>query len=262
MPRGALTIVGTGIQLGTQITAESRAVLEQADEVLYLLADPVMMDWVERLNPNARSLHTSYEAGTERTRTYEAIVEQILQSLRKGGNVCAAFYGHPGVFVDPAHAAIRRARAEGFEAKMLPAVSAQDCLFADLGVDPAGGCQMYEATDFFLRKRSADPSAALILWQIGTFGNVTYVPEGDTSRIPVLVGYLRKVYPADHEVVLYEASPYPVCDAFVERVRLSELPELEISPMVTLYVPPIERGDIDREMAARLDLERGATGTQ
>jgi hypothetical protein len=34
---------------------------------------------------------------------------------------------------------------------MLPAVSAEDCLFADLGVDPgAAGCQSHEAADFLI----------------------------------------------------------------------------------------------------------------
>src|SRR2546429_6584747 len=45
----------------------------------------------------------------------------------------------------------RQAREEGFEAEMLPAVSAEDCLFADLGVDPGDeGCQSFEATSFLL----------------------------------------------------------------------------------------------------------------
>lgn len=41
------------------------------------------------------------------------MIERILQSVRSGGMTCAIFYGHPGVFVYPAHEAIRRARAEG-----------------------------------------------------------------------------------------------------------------------------------------------------
>ena len=65
------------------------------------------------------------------------MAEAILEPVRAGKRVCAAFYGHPGVFVLPSHDAISRARAEGFEATMLPGVSAEDCLVADLGVDPA-----------------------------------------------------------------------------------------------------------------------------
>src|SRR5437773_2103233 len=75
--------------------------------------------------------------GKPRRETYAEMVEELLAPVRAGHNVCAAFYGHPGVFVNPGHEAIRRARAEGFPARMLPAVSALDCLVADLGIDPA-----------------------------------------------------------------------------------------------------------------------------
>jgi uncharacterized protein YabN with tetrapyrrole methylase and pyrophosphatase domain len=251
--RGSLTVVGTGIQLGTQITAEARASIERADELLYLVADLPAMQWLESLNPKARSLHTHYEPGRDRKVTYAAMVEEILERVRSGAHVCAAFYGHPGMFVDPSHEAIRRARAEGFSARMLPAISAEACLLADLGVDPAHvGWQSYEATDFLLRKRRVDPSAALILWQIDVVGNLGYAPGPDTSRLGVLVEYLRGDYPADHEIVLYEASPYLGCAPVVERVRLCELTSVELSPMTTLYVPPADERPPDREMLERL----------
>jgi uncharacterized protein YabN with tetrapyrrole methylase and pyrophosphatase domain len=255
---GSLTVVGTGIQLGTHLTAEARACLAAADEVLYLVADPTVMSLLERLNPNARSLHTHYEPGQSRRHAYAAITEDILERVRAGASVCAAFYGHPGVFVRPSHEAIARARAEGFPARMLPAVSAEDCLFADLGVDPGRtGCQSYEATDFMLRKRKIDVSAALILWQVGVVGNLAYAPGGDTSHVGVLVERLLGDYPADHETVLYEASLYPVCDPVTVRVPLSELADAEISPMSTLYVPPGEVRPLNPEVAARFGIAIG-----
>ena len=65
----------------------------------------------------------------------------MLQEVRLGKVVVGVFYGHPGIFVAPSHRAISIARAEGYEAKMLPAVSAEDSLYADLGVDPSRcGC--------------------------------------------------------------------------------------------------------------------------
>jgi uncharacterized protein YabN with tetrapyrrole methylase and pyrophosphatase domain len=254
--RGSLTVVGTGIQLGTQLTAEARACLAGADEVLYLVADPPVMSLIERLNSSARSLHTHYEPGKSRMRAYAAITEEILGRVRAGASVCVAFYGHPGVFVRPSHEAIARARAEGYPARMLPAVSAEDCLFADLGVDPGrSGCQSYEATDFLLRKRKIDVSAALILWQVGVVGNLAYAPEGDTSHVEVLVERLQNEYPAEHGMVLYEASLYPVCDPTITHVRLADLARAEISPMGTLYVPPAHERPPDPEMAARLGIE-------
>jgi uncharacterized protein YabN with tetrapyrrole methylase and pyrophosphatase domain len=240
--RGSVTVVGLGIQVPAHVTAETRAAIERADEVFCLLADPVAISWLESVNPRVRALHGLYEPGKERRQTYDAVVEAVLARVRRGRSVCVAFYGHPGVFVDPSHEMIRQARRDGFDARMLPAVSAEDCLFAELGVDPGrAGCQSYEATDFLLRERRVDPSAALILWQIGVVGNLTFVPEGDMSRLPVLVEYLGRYYPPQHDVVLYEASVYPVCDPLIRRVKLAELPDADISPIATLYVPPMSR---------------------
>jgi hypothetical protein len=219
--------------------------------VLYLVADPAVMSLLERLNPNARSLHTYYEVGEDRRRAYAAITEHILERVRAGASVCAAFYGHPGAFVRPSHDAVALARSEGFPARMLPAVSAEDCLFADLGVDPGRtGCQSYEATDFLLRDRRIDVSAALILWQVGVIGNLAYAPEGDTSQVAVLVERLLRDYPADHGIVLYEASLYPVCDPVIEHIPLCELADADISPMSTLYLPPAEVRPPNPQVAA------------
>ncbi len=237
------------------MTAEARAALVTADEVLYLVSDIVAVRSIERFNSNTRSLQEHYQPGRPRDETYDAIAEEIVAAVRRGGNVCVAFYGHPGVFAQPAHDAVRRARAEGFSARMLPAVSAEDCLFADLGVDPgATGCQSYEATDFLMRRRTIDPSAALILWQIGVVGNLTYAPHGDASRLPVLADCLSRLYSPSHEVVLYEASPFPMCRPIVQRLPLADVCDADVSPATTLYVPPAKDREIDREMVARLGL--------
>lgn len=225
------------------VTAETRSCLESADEVLHLAADPVADLWIARLNPRSRSLSGLYEPGRERREMYAAIVEAVLARLRQGGQIGFALYGHPGVFAGPGHEAIRRARSEGFTARMLPAVSAEDCLFADLGVDPgASGCQSYDATDLLIRKRELDPSAALILWQVAIVGTFDYVPDGDLSRLPRLIDYLERFYPPDHEVVCYAASPYPIAEPIIRRVQLSELAHVALPRLSLLYVPPaVER---------------------
>src|SRR3546814_8782204 len=77
------------------------------------------------------------------------MVAAMLAEVRAGRRVCGAFYGHPGVFARVPHKAIAQARAEGFEAHMEAGVSAEDCLYADLGIDPGEvGCQHYEASQF------------------------------------------------------------------------------------------------------------------
>jgi uncharacterized protein YabN with tetrapyrrole methylase and pyrophosphatase domain len=238
----SLTVVGVGIQVPAHVTAEGRASLEQADEVLFLVAEPVAEGWIESVNPRSRSLAPFFEPGRDRSEGYAAIVDEILVRLRHGRDVCLALYGHPGVYATPSHEAIRRARAEGFAARMLPAVSAEDCLFADLGVDPGdAGCQSYEATDLVRHRRRIDSSASLILWQTAIFGNRLYTPAGDASRLPRLVEYLVRYYPPDHEVTCYAASPYPVVKPIVERFPLAMLASAPIPRLSLLFIPPATR---------------------
>ena len=47
------------------------------------------------------------------------------------------------------------------------------------------------------------------------------------------------------------------CDPIIGEVRLSELAAAAISPMATLYVPPAEERDPDRELAARFGIPVG-----
>jgi precorrin-3B methylase len=70
MPSGSLTVVGTGIQLGTHLTREATLLLEKADIVLCVVAEPAMQSVLERLNPETRSLHDLYELGENRGEAY------------------------------------------------------------------------------------------------------------------------------------------------------------------------------------------------
>lgn len=254
---GSLAVVGTGIQLVVHVTHETRSELEDADELLFVVADPAVSAWLRRLNPRARSLASLYRPGRRRREIYAEMVEEILAPVRGGARVCAAFYGHPGVFVSPSHEAVRRAREEGYPARMLPAISAEDCLVADLGVNPGDrGFQSYEATEFLLRRHVVDPTAALLLWQIEVIGLVDFEPEPSARGLRVLAEHLLGIYPPDHEVVVYAASLYPITGPVVDRLPLSRLAEFELVPMATLYVPPLPAPPPDPELLERLGMRR------
>jgi uncharacterized protein YabN with tetrapyrrole methylase and pyrophosphatase domain len=230
--------------------------IKGADVVFVLVTEPVMLAAIEQLNPETRPLQGHYVLGQSRADAYEAMVVEILTHVRQGMKVCAAFYGHPGVFVAPSHEAVRRAREEGFRARMLPGVSAEDCLYADLGVDPARfGCQCYEATDFLVHRRQVDTTATLVLWQIGTVGSSAAAEEATPSGLGVLLEVLLELYPSDHEVVVYEASPYPGFDPMIRRLPLSTLDPEQVTAMSTLYVPPAKAAELDVTMVDRLGLQ-------
>jgi Tetrapyrrole (Corrin/Porphyrin) Methylases len=237
---GSLVVVGTGIRLGAHATLETVTAIQSAQRVFFLVTEPATEEWIRRLNPACESLEDLYVEGKSRQKTYLEMTDRILEAVSSGLHVCAAFYGHPAVFVDATHRAIQHARAEGYPARMLPGISAEDCLFADLGVNPGdNGCQTFEATDFLASRRRFDPTSELILYQVGVLGEPS-VKRGmkcRPERLKVLTKSLCRHYPASHLVFLYEASPFPTVGSSVMKMRLGKLPQVDVPPMATLYVP-------------------------
>jgi uncharacterized protein YabN with tetrapyrrole methylase and pyrophosphatase domain len=248
---GGLIVVGTGIRAIAQITTEATSAIRDCDQVFFLVQDSLSENHLRQLNHRAESLVELYEAGLNRKETYRRIVNRILDSVRSGLEVCAAFYGHPGVFAEPGHSAVRAARAEGFPAEMLPGVSAEDCMFADLGVDPGqGGCQSFEATDFLIRDRTFDASSHLVLWQAGAIGVSDFrrTDSWNPGALSILAGTLAQRYGSDHEVTLYEAASYPTETHSAIQVPIGKLAQATVTLASTIYVPPIE----DRPVNDRL----------
>jgi hypothetical protein len=250
-------VVGTGFLVAGQVTPETFAAMRAADELFFLVAEPATRLWLEGQFPAAKSLHDVFWDGRSRQDAYDEIVERLLVPVMRGKDVCAAFYGHPGVFVHSSHEAVRRARAAGFPARMLPGVSAEDCLFADLEVDPAGyGCQSFEATDFLIRDRPFDPHSSLILWQIGALGVTTYHLQDlwNAGGLNILAEVLCRQYPSNHPAVIYEATHYPVCEPIIQRTTIAEIPRGQVNTHSTLWIPPIARAALDAGMARQLGL--------
>jgi len=123
---------------------------------------------------------------------------------------------------------------------MLPGISSEDCLFADLGVDPGiYGCQSFEATDFLVNRRQIDPRSSVVLWQIGVLGDSTYKTQGyDTSSMPLLIESLLGWYPPHHLVYLYEAAIFTGCEPCIMPVTIPQLASVAMSAGFTLYIPP------------------------
>ena len=96
----------------------------------------------------------------------------------------------------------------------------------------------------------------MIIWQLGSVGNFTYSNNGryDVKGFKRVIDRLLEQYPADHEVIVYEASIYPTCDAVIKRVPLSLLSEDMVTGRSTLYVPPKGRKQCDEVIMRELDV--------
>ena len=263
MKKGSLVIVGTGILTPAHLSQESINRIETADIVHALVPDALGLSTIKKLNSKIKNLADLYydpktdKNGANRLEAYNLMVESILTDVRAGLRVCAIFYGHPGVFVYPSHVSIEKAKEEGFDAKMLPAISAEDCLFADLGVDPgAMGCQAYEASQFMFYKHQINVHAALILWQIGVVGDVTFTKlEPAEHGLEMLTERLLDYYPKSHKVKLYEATTLPIVSPRIEELLVSDLVGAKINTITTLYVPPLAPPELDKKFSKKWHID-------
>jgi Tetrapyrrole (Corrin/Porphyrin) Methylases len=217
---GTLVIGGSGISAIGQFTLETQAYLAWADSVFFCVSDPATERWILDARPDAVDLYSLYDNDKHRRITYVQMAEKLLQNLRQGLNVLGIFYGHPGIFVNPSHRAIAIAREEGHSAYMLPGVSALDCLFADLGVDPSKyGMQIVEATDLILRRRPLLTDSSVIILQVGAVGDSGFNFSGFTNtKLPVLIDFLKDAYGESHEIYSYVASQYPSAPPQIDRL--------------------------------------------
>ncbi len=241
--------------LGSHLTPLARSHIEQADVVFAAVSDGIVEKWIEGMHQDVRSLQPFYAPGKSRTRTYREMVAAIMAEVRAGKKVCAAFYGHPGVFAWAPHESIRIARREGYPAVMEPGISAEDCLYADLGIDPGTvGCQHHEASQLLYYKRRIDPSAYLVVWQAGSVGIQTGLSVDKSSPyLQLLVDRLAEDYPLTHKLTVYRAATLPIDAPRIERVALGKLAKTRIEPPDTLVIPPAQKLVPNTKMLRRLE---------
>jgi len=238
-PAADLIVVGTGIKFWSHMTLEALAVIESADKVFHSVSDVMTQKWLAELNPAAEAL-PGYLPDRNRRETYERWIEIVLASVRAGLRTCATFYGHPGMLVYFSREAIRRARAEGFRATMLPGISTEACMIADLLADPGPtGWQSYTAPVFLRRRPRFDTGTPLVLWQLRVATRPGPPEELDRGGLRALVTALLEHYAAAHEVVVYEASTNPAREPIVHRLPLGRLAEVRFRASATLYVPAV-----------------------
>ncbi len=249
---GTLTVVGTGIMFPSQMTFQAADAIRAADVTLFNVGNHALaVDWIRDNAKLAVDLYDYYDHGKSRQHTYEQMVEAILDELRAGKNVVAAFYGHPGVFVGPGFDAIKQARKEDFEAYMLPGVSAVDCMFADLEFDPAPyGCTMVEASDYVLMERDYDSRMPLIVWQAGVVGDISFNAKGHATSESedMLKRRLLRDYPKDHPIITYVAATLPGMQSKTRNATIGTLEDLRLNASSTCLVPPIHVGAFDAEL--------------
>ncbi|WP_333609033.1 SAM-dependent methyltransferase [Arsukibacterium sp.] len=254
MQQGSLICVGTGIMLGAHLDPLSRNYIEQADVVFMLMADAMTEQWLLQMHPDVRSLQPFYHQAPSRQHSYQLMVEAMLAEVAAGKKVVGAFYGHPAVFALVPHEAVRQARELGYYSKMLPGISAEDCLYADLGIDPGRyGCQLYECSQFMFYQRTIDTAAYLVLWQLGIAGDRSLARFSTPDQYrQLLTDYLCQFYPAEHLITLYEAASLPTEQPRIDSMPLNALASAAVTGKTTLVIPPASKLQPNTAMLAQL----------
>lgn len=248
-----LIVVGSGIKSIAHLTEETKRVIQNADKVLYLVNEDNLKAWLIRESKESESLELIYFNHARRVDAYYHITQHIIDEYHKVNNLCVVFYGHPTVFAESALNAAKKIKAKNGNVTILPAVSALDCLFSDLQIDPGEhGCFSIDATELLLFERSIDTSSHVILWQIANLGvSNTQL----TSKLAVLADYLGNYYSQDQQICIYQAAFLPRLKAKIEWIKLQDLALAVITPTSTLYIEPTKKKKLSERYLDLLEID-------
>lgn len=241
MKNAFLVVVGTGLFPAEHLTVEARAWLERADHVVHAHHDPDMIQWLIDLNPHIQALPGNISIPG-------MSIGFIIELLATGKSVCLALPGHPAVYQSTGRSLVAAAREAGYRAWLTPAVTAEDCLFANLGVDPGrNGGQSFTATYLLLYQPVFDPTAALFLWGLDQIGQLSH-PAG----LSLLQEFLERNYTGQHPLTLYTPPGSVGQAATMQTFSLTTLDQQYPRSDTLLYVPPRPGSKPDPEMRKRI----------
>jgi uncharacterized protein YabN with tetrapyrrole methylase and pyrophosphatase domain len=247
-------IVGLGILHPNQITREVEAALCRSNEVLFVERSDALESYLATISTKLTDLATAaYQEGADRLEAYDTMAAMVIDAALDHPPVTFALYGHPLIFAYPPFQILQIAPLLNLRVKILPGISALDCLFVDLKLDPAQqGLQIYEATDLLLRRRPLQPDVPCLLWQIGVVETRLYT-EGVSrpQRFERIKRYLLEHYPPDHEVVAVYSTKHPLLQSSFVRFALEDIETHadELHQGMTLYIPAVRQRPIaDHEL--------------
>jgi uncharacterized protein YabN with tetrapyrrole methylase and pyrophosphatase domain len=242
-------IVGLGLRID-HLTGETDQALRESSHVYYVSHIPgirqLLLDRCSHITDLAASCYAEGQSTYSAYRDMAATVINAALSLSEP--VAFALYGHPLVLAQPSQLILTLATQLSLPTKVLPAISAMDCLFADLGVDPGSrGLQMHEATELLIYQRPILPDMATIIWQVGSLETALYtVRRSRPERLTRLKDFLLRFFPPDHDVFSVASAVEPNTSPDIRRFRITEL--AEYAPAfhygTTLYIPPSEQRSV------------------
>ncbi|KZM40417.1 hypothetical protein OA92_07285 [Marinomonas sp. SBI22] len=254
-------IVGLGIMNVDQITREAEYILSKSKTVLYVENGIGVDEFLKSKCENAINLVSEYEEDQDRMIAYRAMAAKVLDTALEGGPITFGLYGHPTVFAYPPFLIKQAADLLGLKVKVVPGISAMDCIFTDLMIDPGtAGMQMYEATELLMRERPLHNDVPALIWQIGAIETALYSQmPSNAQRFERFKEYLLKFYPAEHTVHSIYCSNYFMMPATLHSFKIEDIGDYaeQLHAGHTLYIPPCEYREVVDEYLAKdiMDVE-------
>jgi tetrapyrrole methylase family protein/MazG family protein len=257
-PAYDIYIVGLGILGYLQVTRETEDALSACRKVYYLHTEPYITRYLNRFDVDVEDLYPLYEPGKSRLPTYHKMAEVVLQAAQEEPPVAFAVYGHPMMFVLPTRIIGEKALELNLRVKVLPGISALDCLMIDLNFDPGrNGLVQYDTTYALLYQPKLNPTVPCLLWQPGAVESAIHIiTPSRPERFERLKAYLLQFYPADHMVAFAQSARNPLVYAQIIWVSIGGIPNAHetIHGLVTLFIPPASKPTIrDHELMRLLD---------
>lgn len=250
-------IVGLGIVHVQHITREVDEVLRRSNEILYVEVGDEIDAYLQNTCPKVTNLHkAAYVEGVERLKAYDIMSAMVLDAALNHPPVTLALYGHPLVFAYPPFQILQAAPLLGLCVRIIPGISAMDCLFVDLKLDPSHGLQVYEATDLVLRRRPLQRDVPCLIWQIGALESPFYsAARSKPERFSRFKDHLLQYYPAEHKAVAIFSSTRSGVESNRLAFTVGEVgsQSSRIHQGMTLYIPPVETRSVkDEELVTQM----------
>lgn len=241
-------IAGTGTVGYRQLTEEVKEAFKKSETIYLLHHQELVKEYLDEEFARVVDVSDEYNEEEVRSNTYQRIADRVLEGAlgEHSGPVTFATYGHPMLFVDSSRILMEEAPSRDLDVEVMPGTSALDCLYTDIGLDPAiNGLQIYDATDILVREADLNPRTPAMILQIGSVESVLYsTRKSKPERFTNIKNHLQQFYPDDHEVYLLQTATFPISDSEQTGFELQNFDTEQVSEQVrhihTLYIPPYE----------------------
>jgi len=254
-----ISIIGLGVLNVDQVTYETERAIRRSKEVLYVDTGVATGAFLQKFCPIVTSLYaSSYSESGCRLGSYDRMAVAVIEAALDHPPVTFAMAGHPIVGAQAPFLIHEMARLLGLEVVTLPGISAMDCLFAELMIDPCvGGLQMYEATDLLLRRHPLLPEVPALIWQIGVVETRLHTQRRSrASRFDRFKAHVLQFYAPSHPVTAYFASQHPLMRSQKLQFPVGEIGAYaeQLHAGFTLFIPAARVGPIvDQDLLFKID---------